>query len=87
MARIPVARTAAGKGEPVAYLVGSREFYGRSFKVTPAVLIPRPETELLVELVPGMIGAKERATVPDLGTGVARSELRSRLNWPRRMEL
>ena len=46
-----------------------QEFYGRSFKVTPAVLIPRPETELLVEPRPGMIGAKERAIVLDLGTG------------------
>jgi release factor glutamine methyltransferase len=43
-----VARRAAG--EPIAYLVGSREFYGRDFHVTPAVLIPRPETELLVEV-------------------------------------
>jgi release factor glutamine methyltransferase len=43
-----VARRAAG--EPIAYLVGYREFYGRDFRVTPAVLIPRPETELLVEV-------------------------------------
>jgi release factor glutamine methyltransferase len=43
-----VARRAGG--EPVAYLLGLREFYGREFVVTPAVLIPRPETELLIEV-------------------------------------
>jgi release factor glutamine methyltransferase len=62
-----VARRAAG--EPVAYLLGSREFYGRDFMVTPAVLIPRPETELLVEVVLGKVGAGGTARVLDLGTG------------------
>ena len=38
------------QGEPIAYLTGEREFYGLRFSVTPDVLIPRPETELLVEL-------------------------------------
>ena len=53
------------RGEPVAYIVGEKEFYGLAITVTPAVLIPRPETELLVEL------ALERrfASVVDLGTG------------------
>ena len=37
-------------GEPIAHLLGEREFYGLIFKVSPATLIPRPETELLVEL-------------------------------------
>jgi release factor glutamine methyltransferase len=56
-------------GEPVAYLVGEREFYGHAFKVTPAVLIPRPETELLVELALQREPQHEIKRVLDLGTG------------------
>jgi release factor glutamine methyltransferase len=53
------------QGEPVAYILGRKEFYGIEVAVNPAVLIPRPETELLVEL------ALQRAfsSVVDLGTG------------------
>lgn len=56
-------------GEPVAYLVGEREFYGRVFKLTPAVLIPRPETELLVELALARCVARRQPRLLDLGTG------------------
>jgi len=54
-------------GEPVAYLTGEREFYGLALRVTPAVLIPRPETELLVEVALEHLGEGERAL--ELGTG------------------
>ncbi|NKJ46770.1 protein-(glutamine-N5) methyltransferase, release factor-specific [Burkholderia sp. SG-MS1] len=56
-------------GEPVAQLVGAREFFGLDFEVTPDVLIPRPETELLVETA---LAAMENIAGPrvlDLGTG------------------
>jgi release factor glutamine methyltransferase len=56
-------------GEPVAYLVGEREFFGRPFLVTPAVLIPRPDTELLVELALAHFIDKAHTRVLDLGTG------------------
>jgi release factor glutamine methyltransferase len=67
-------------GEPVAYLLGSREFFGLVFTVTPATLIPRPETELLVELALQRIAeaaaeaadsavAGRRLRVLDMGTG------------------
>jgi release factor glutamine methyltransferase len=52
-------------GEPIAYLVGEKEFYGLTLAVNPAVLIPRPETELLVALAL----ARKPASVLDLGTG------------------
>jgi release factor glutamine methyltransferase len=62
-----VARRAAG--EPLAYITGAREFFSLEFLVTPAVLIPRPETELLVEFALERIDANRVCNVLDLGTG------------------
>ncbi len=56
-------------GEPVAYLLGEREFYGLKFKVTTATLIPRPETELLVELALQLVSPQGTGRILDLGTG------------------
>jgi len=55
------------RGEPIAYIVGQREFFGLPFEVTPAVLIPRPDTELLVELALERLPPSGR--VLDMGTG------------------
>ncbi len=55
-------------GEPAAYITGRREFYGVALHITPDVLIPRPETELLVELALGRI-PRASARVLELGTG------------------
>lgn len=62
-----IARRAAG--EPIAYLVGSRGFHALDLEVTPEVLIPRPDTELLVELALQRIPIDAECTVADLGTG------------------
>jgi release factor glutamine methyltransferase len=56
-------------GEPVAYLTGRREFFGLDLEITPDVLIPRPETELLVELALTWLGQEASARVLDLGSG------------------
>lgn len=73
--------------EPVAYITGTREFYGRHIKVTPDVLIPRPETELLVEealaVLAGMSRAKADAPrVADVGTGSGCLAITIALEWP-----
>ncbi len=57
------------EGEPVAYILGEREFYGRRFKVTPDVLIPRPDTELLVDAALESLPQNRPARILDLGTG------------------
>ena len=64
-----VERRAAG--EPVAYITGAREFWGLDFEVSPAVLVPRPETEVLVEEALKLIDARPGAIarVADVGTG------------------
>nr|WP_246455228.1 peptide chain release factor N(5)-glutamine methyltransferase [Thermomonas brevis] len=62
-----VARRA--QGEPVAYLTGSRGFWTLELAVTPATLVPRPDTELLVELALARLPADADARVADLGTG------------------
>lgn len=56
-------------GEPIAYLTGVREFYGRSFRVSPDVLIPRPDTELLVERALARLPVDRDVAVLDPGTG------------------
>lgn len=55
--------------EPVAYILGRREFFGRSFAVGPAVLVPRPDTELIVERALELLGEADEGLVLDLCTG------------------
>jgi release factor glutamine methyltransferase len=71
-------------GEPVAYLLGEREFHGLTLQVSPAVLVPRPDTEVLVdwalECLAGMDVTSPR--VIDLGTGSGAIALALRHRWP-----
>ncbi|MBA3596856.1 MAG: peptide chain release factor N(5)-glutamine methyltransferase [Methylibium sp.] len=57
------------QGEPLAYLLGEKEFFGLPLAVTPDVLVPRPDTETLVEWALELLPANGRARVADLGTG------------------
>jgi release factor glutamine methyltransferase len=57
------------KGEPVAYLVGHKEFWSLDFAITPEVLIPRADTELLVEIALELAESKKNMRILDLGTG------------------
>lgn len=57
------------KGAPIAYLIGHQEFWSRDFKVSSDVLIPRPDTELLIEHSLGLMADKKNPRLIDLGTG------------------
>lgn len=81
-----VLRARRAAGEPLAYLTGEREFYSLAFDVTPAVLIPRPETELLVEAALEHLPVDCPLRVLDLATGsgciavtIARQRSRARV--------
>ena len=68
-ARFSILARRRAQGEPVAYLLGAKEFYGRRFAVSPAVLVPRPETELLVQVALDRLRGKAAPRLLDLGTG------------------
>ena len=69
--RQPIEALAARRvaGEPMAYVLGEREFFGRTFRCSPAALIPRPETEHLVEHVLTLVETYIPSTILDVGTG------------------
>ncbi|HKU36652.1 MAG TPA: peptide chain release factor N(5)-glutamine methyltransferase, partial [Polyangiales bacterium] len=69
LARIKALVVRRRKREPIAYITGQREFYRRSFEVSPAVLIPRPDTETLIERALQLLPADSTAQLLDLCTG------------------
>ena len=69
-------------GEPSAYITGNREFYGLYFHVSPDVLIPRPETELLVEKATDLAKTRSYKTIVDVGTGSGAVAVCLALNLP-----
>jgi release factor glutamine methyltransferase len=70
------------KREPIAYIVGHKEFYSLDFEVTPAVLIPRPETEFVVTAALECVAAKADPRVLDIGTGSGAIAIAIAVNAP-----
>lgn len=66
---------------PIAYIIGHKEFYGRTFKVTPATLIPRPESETILELLGKSVDAS-RHRLLDIGTGSGCLGITAKLEFP-----
>lgn len=69
-------------GEPAAYITGHREFYGFDFYVAPSVLIPRPESELLVEKALNLAHHRNISTIAEIGTGCGAIAISLALNLP-----
>lgn len=67
--RFAQAMAERARGVPIAYIVGEKEFWSATFMVTPATLVPRPDTELLVEKALRLMPREDEVCVADLGTG------------------
>ncbi len=72
---------------PVAYITGHKEFYGRRFKTTPAALVPRPESEQMIEVLGSIVPKNlpllpEKLKLVDVGTGTGCLGITAKLEWP-----
>jgi release factor glutamine methyltransferase len=81
-ARIEEGIVRLNRGEPIQYLTGTAWFYGRTFKVTPAVLIPRPETEELIDVVKTLFDTHTPFAALDAGTGSGCIAITLKLEMP-----
>jgi len=71
-----------GKNEPLQYIIGKADFFGLEFKVNPSVLIPRPETEILVDTIINLEKQKNDLIILDIGTGSGNIAISLALNLP-----
>lgn len=69
LARLEELASRRAAGEPVSRILGEREFFGRTFQITPDVLDPRPDTEILVEAALACLGGNNQPRILDIGTG------------------
>lgn len=72
---------------PIAYIIGHKEFYGRRFKTTPAALIPRPESEAIIEILADIMPKNlqlipEKISLVDIGTGTGCLGITAKMEWP-----
>lgn len=72
---------------PLAYIIGHKDFYGRKFKTSPAALVPRPETEIFIDILKDILPAdlplvKEKRKLIDVGTGTGVIGITAKLEWP-----